>query len=56
MDNIGNLIQYQIYVTMQDPDPNRLSVIKDEGNSWHARNCRTDLIIILQGMQVQEKQ
>jgi L-lactate dehydrogenase (cytochrome) len=30
MENIGNLIQYQIYATMQDPDPNRLPVITEE--------------------------
>jgi L-lactate dehydrogenase (cytochrome) len=30
MENIGNLIQYQIYATMQNPDPNRLPVITEE--------------------------
>src|SRR5690625_1604920 len=30
MENIGNIIQYQIYATMQDPDPNRLPVITEE--------------------------
>jgi L-lactate dehydrogenase (cytochrome) len=30
MENIGNLIQYQIYATMHNPDPNRLPVIHEE--------------------------
>ncbi|WP_164219273.1 lactate 2-monooxygenase [Virgibacillus sp. YIM 98842] len=30
MENIGNLIQYQIYATMHNPDPNRLPVITEE--------------------------
>lgn len=30
MHNIGNQIQYQIYMTMQNPDPNRLPVTYGE--------------------------
>ena len=30
MRNIGNQIQYQIYMTMQNPDPNRLPVTYEE--------------------------
>ncbi len=30
MENIGNLIQYQIYATIHNPDPNRLPVVTEE--------------------------
>lgn len=30
MENIGNMIQYQIYSTMHRPDPDRLPVIIED--------------------------
>lgn len=34
MKNIGNIIQYQIYATMENPDPNRLPVVYED---WEKR-------------------
>ncbi|WP_339235618.1 lactate 2-monooxygenase [Oceanobacillus sp. FSL W7-1281] len=40
MENIGNSIQYQIYATMQNPDPNRFPVIHEEWENLARKKLR----------------